>query len=55
MVGLAALAVHLGESRSALPEVHVGRPTPARGLPVPELFDILLPCRTQESSALCLK
>ena len=55
MVGLAALAVHLGESRSALPEVHVGPPTPARGLPVPELFDILLPCRTQESSALCLK
>ncbi|XP_024591394.1 LOW QUALITY PROTEIN: Fanconi anemia group A protein [Neophocaena asiaeorientalis asiaeorientalis] len=55
VVGLAALAVHLGESRSALPEVHVGRPTPARGLPVPELFDILLPCRTQESSALCLK
>ncbi|XP_059762324.1 Fanconi anemia group A protein isoform X6 [Balaenoptera ricei] len=55
VVGLAALAVHLGESRSALPEVHVGPPTPARGLPVPELFDILLPCRTQESSALCLK
>ncbi|XP_061029184.1 Fanconi anemia group A protein isoform X4 [Eubalaena glacialis] len=55
VVGLAALAVHLGESRSALPEVHVRPPTPARGLPVPELFDILLPCRTQESSALCLK
>ncbi|XP_066875586.1 Fanconi anemia group A protein isoform X3 [Kogia breviceps] len=55
VVGLAALAVHLGESRSALPEVHVDPPTPARGLPVPELFDILLPCRTQESSALCLK
>ncbi|XP_028333817.1 Fanconi anemia group A protein isoform X9 [Physeter macrocephalus] len=55
VVGLAALAVHLGESRSALPEVRVGPPTPAGGLPVPELFDILLPCRTQESSALCLK
>ncbi|XP_032320532.1 Fanconi anemia group A protein isoform X2 [Camelus ferus] len=55
VLGLAALAVHLGESRSALPEVHVGPPTPASGLPVPELFDSLLPCGTKESSVLCLK
>ncbi|XP_057569459.1 Fanconi anemia group A protein isoform X4 [Hippopotamus amphibius kiboko] len=55
VLGLAALAVHLGESRSALPEVCVGPSAPARGLPVPQLFDSLLPCGTRESSALCLK
>ncbi|XP_040109571.1 Fanconi anemia group A protein isoform X2 [Oryx dammah] len=55
VLGLAALAVHLGESRSVLPKVHVGPPAPARGLPIPEFIDSLLPCVAQQASALCLK
>ncbi|XP_046539282.1 Fanconi anemia group A protein isoform X4 [Equus quagga] len=55
VLGLAALAVHLGESRSVLPEVHVGPPAPARDLSIPEFFNSLLTCRTAESSRLCLK
>nr|XP_008533875.1 PREDICTED: Fanconi anemia group A protein isoform X6 [Equus przewalskii] len=55
VLGLAALAVHLGESRSVLPEVHVGPPAPARDLSIPEFFNSLLTCRTAESSCLCLK
>ncbi|KAF4010653.1 hypothetical protein G4228_002131 [Cervus hanglu yarkandensis] len=55
VLGLAALAVHLGESRSALPKVHVGPPAPARGLPIPEFIDSLLPCAAQQASTLCLK
>ncbi|XP_070626573.1 Fanconi anemia group A protein isoform X2 [Bos indicus] len=55
VLGLAALAVHLGESRSELPKVHVGPPAPARGLPIPEFIDSLLPCTAQQASALCLK
>ncbi|XP_058384481.1 Fanconi anemia group A protein isoform X4 [Diceros bicornis minor] len=55
VLGLAALAVHLGESRSALPEVHMGPPAPARGLSIPEFFNSLLTCGTAESSLLCLK
>ncbi|XP_036159204.1 Fanconi anemia group A protein isoform X2 [Myotis myotis] len=55
VLGLAALAVHLGESRSALPEVHMGPPVPARGLSIPEFFSSLLTCRSKESSLFCLK
>ncbi|XP_072871778.1 Fanconi anemia group A protein isoform X7 [Chlorocebus sabaeus] len=55
VLGLAALAVHLGESRSALPEVDVGPPAPDAGLPVPALFDSLLTCRTRDSLLFCLK
>eukprot|EP00074_Homo_sapiens_P069181 XP_011521247.1 Fanconi anemia group A protein isoform X2 [Homo sapiens] len=55
VLGLAALAVHLGESRSALPEVDVGPPAPGAGLPVPALFDSLLTCRTRDSLFFCLK
>nr|XP_034796974.1 Fanconi anemia group A protein isoform X2 [Pan paniscus] len=55
VLGLAALAVHLGESRSALPEVDVGPPAPDAGLPVPALFDSLLTCRTRDSLFFCLK
>ncbi|KAL4835943.1 hypothetical protein H8958_008492 [Nasalis larvatus] len=55
VLGLAALAVHLGESRSALPEVDVGPPAPDAGLPVPALFDNLLTCRTRDSLLFCLK
>ncbi|XP_073884185.1 Fanconi anemia group A protein isoform X23 [Macaca fascicularis] len=55
VLGLAALAVHLGESRSALPEVDVGPSAPDAGLPVPALFDSLLTCRTRDSLLFCLK
>lgn len=55
MLGLAALAIHLGEARPMLPEVLVGPPFPAEGLSVPEFFSILLPCRTRESLFFCLR
>ncbi|KAM7058376.1 Fanconi anemia group A protein isoform 2-T2 [Molossus nigricans] len=55
VLGLAALAVHLGESRSAFPEVHVGPPAPARGLSIPEFFNSLLMCGSKESLLFCLK
>ncbi|XP_050628827.1 Fanconi anemia group A protein isoform X3 [Macaca thibetana thibetana] len=55
VLGLAALAVHLGESRSALPEMDVGPSAPDAGLPVPALFDSLLTCRTRDSLLFCLK
>ncbi|KAM8776511.1 LOW QUALITY PROTEIN: Fanconi anemia group A protein [Rhynchonycteris naso] len=55
VLGLAALAVHLSESRSALLEVRVGLPDPTRGLSIPEFFDSLLTCRSKESSLFCLK
>ncbi|XP_021561324.2 Fanconi anemia group A protein isoform X1 [Neomonachus schauinslandi] len=55
VLGLAALVVHLGESRSALPEVHVGFPAPAKSLPIPEFFSSLLTFGTAETSLFCLK
>ncbi|XP_055088870.1 Fanconi anemia group A protein isoform X2 [Symphalangus syndactylus] len=55
VLGLAALAVHLGESRSVFPEVVVGPPAPDAALPVPALFDSLLTCRTRDSLLFCLK
>ncbi|KAL0621685.1 Fanconi anemia group A protein [Plecturocebus cupreus] len=55
ILGLGALAVHLGESRSALPEVDVGPPAATVYLPVPELFEKLLTCRTRDSLLFCLK
>ncbi|KAG8508176.1 Fanconi anemia group A protein [Galemys pyrenaicus] len=53
VLGLAALAVHLGGCRPALPEVCLGPPTGS--LPVSELFDHLLTCRTREGWLFCLK
>ncbi|XP_036998687.2 Fanconi anemia group A protein [Artibeus jamaicensis] len=55
VLGLAALAAHLGKPRSALPEVHVGPPAPSRGLSIPEFFDSLLTCGSKESLLFCLK
>ncbi|XP_064226019.1 Fanconi anemia group A protein isoform X2 [Aotus nancymaae] len=55
ILGLGALAVHLGESRSVLPEVDVGPPAATVGLPVPELFENLLTYRTRDSLLFCLK
>lgn len=55
VLGLAALVVHLAESRSVLPEVRVGLPAPAEGLSVAEFFSSLLTFRTSETSLFCLK
>ncbi|XP_008048229.1 Fanconi anemia group A protein [Carlito syrichta] len=55
VLGLAALAVHLGESRSVLPDVNAGPLAPAGSLPITELFDSLLTCRTHETMLFCLK
>uniref|UniRef100_A0A452TVN7 FA complementation group A n=1 Tax=Ursus maritimus TaxID=29073 RepID=A0A452TVN7_URSMA len=55
VLGLAALVVHLGESRSALPAVHVSSPGPARSLPIPEFFSSLLTFGTAETLLFCLK
>ncbi|XP_058530791.1 Fanconi anemia group A protein [Ochotona princeps] len=54
VLGLAALAAHLGESRAVLPEVEMGG-APASSLPVPEFFNSLLTCSTSESLLFCLK
>ncbi|XP_057609613.1 Fanconi anemia group A protein [Chionomys nivalis] len=55
VLGLAALAVHLGESRSMLPEVDPGVLAPAGSLCVPEFLNSLLTCRTRESLLFCMK
>ncbi|XP_019268438.2 Fanconi anemia group A protein isoform X3 [Panthera pardus] len=55
VLGLAALVVHLAQSRSVLPEVPVGLPAPAEGLSVAEFFSSLLTFRTSETSLFCLK
>ncbi|KAK2491044.1 hypothetical protein MC885_008934 [Smutsia gigantea] len=55
VLGLAALAVHLGECRSALPEAHLGCCAPAWGLSIPEFLNSLLTCVTKESSLFCLR
>ncbi|KAI5276850.1 Fanconi Anemia Group A Protein [Manis pentadactyla] len=55
VLGLAALAVHLGECRPALPEAHLGCGAPAWGLSIPEFLNSLLTCMTKESSLFCLR
>ncbi|XP_042776508.1 Fanconi anemia group A protein isoform X2 [Panthera leo] len=55
VLGLAALVVHLAQSRSVLPEVPVGLPAPAEGLSVAEFLSSLLTFRTSETSLFCLK
>ncbi|XP_054426243.1 Fanconi anemia group A protein [Pteronotus mesoamericanus] len=55
VLGLAALAVHLGESQSVLLEVPGGPPAPARGLSIPEFFDSLLTCASKDALLFCLK
>ncbi|XP_051024574.1 Fanconi anemia group A protein [Acomys russatus] len=55
VLGLAALAVHLGESRSTLPEVDPGSLGPAGSLCVPEFLNSLLTCCTRESQLFCMK
>ncbi|KAL1784773.1 hypothetical protein HispidOSU_020115 [Sigmodon hispidus] len=55
VLGLAALVVHLSESRSMLPEVDPGFLAPAGSLCVPEFLSSLLTCRTRESLLFCMK
>ncbi|ERE80630.1 putative Fanconi anemia group A protein like protein [Cricetulus griseus] len=55
VLGLAALAVHLGECGSMLPEVDPGILAPAGSLCVPEFLNSLLTCRTRESLLFCMK
>ncbi|KAL6082919.1 hypothetical protein STEG23_002613 [Scotinomys teguina] len=55
VLGLAALAVHLGESRSMLPEVDPGVLASDGSLCVPEFLNSLLTCRTRDSLLFCVK
>ncbi|CAH7046238.1 Fanca [Phodopus roborovskii] len=55
VLGLAALAVHLGECRSMLPEVDPGVHAPDGSLCVPEFLNSLLTCHTRESLLFCMK
>ncbi|XP_028736731.1 Fanconi anemia group A protein [Peromyscus leucopus] len=55
VLGLAALAVHLGESKSILPEVDPGVIASAGSLGVPEFLNSLLTCHTRESLLFCMK
>ncbi|OBS77115.1 hypothetical protein A6R68_16418 [Neotoma lepida] len=55
VLGLAVLVVHLGESRSMLPEVDPGVLASAGSICVPEFLNSLLTCRTRESLLFCMK
>uniref|UniRef100_A0A8C6H794 Fanconi anemia, complementation group A n=1 Tax=Mus spicilegus TaxID=10103 RepID=A0A8C6H794_MUSSI len=55
VLGLAALAVHLGECRSMLPEVDPDVLAPSAGsLCVPDFLNSLLTCRTRDSLLFCM-
>ncbi|GAB1293776.1 Fanconi anemia group A protein homolog [Apodemus speciosus] len=55
VLGVAALAVHLGECSSMLPEVDPGVLAPAGSLGVPDFINSLLTCRTRDSLLFCMK
>ncbi|XP_013363404.1 PREDICTED: Fanconi anemia group A protein isoform X3 [Chinchilla lanigera] len=55
VLGLAALTVHLGETRATLPEVNTGSAAATHSLPVPEFLHRLLSCHAGESALFCLK
>nr|XP_056718384.1 Fanconi anemia group A protein [Euleptes europaea] len=59
VIGLAVFVVHLNEARSLIPEVDLCSWVPhdvtTRGLPVAELWDHLLACRTGESIVFCMR
>nr|XP_045012381.1 Fanconi anemia group A protein [Jaculus jaculus] len=55
ILGLAALAVHLGESRSMLPEVDLSPPAPTGSCPIPKFLNSLLSCCTRESLLFSMK
>ncbi|XP_052023161.1 Fanconi anemia group A protein isoform X2 [Apodemus sylvaticus] len=55
ILGVAALAVHLGECSSMLPEVDPGVLAPAGSLGVPDFLSSLLTCCTRDSLLFCMK
>uniref|UniRef100_K7FYD5 Uncharacterized protein n=1 Tax=Pelodiscus sinensis TaxID=13735 RepID=K7FYD5_PELSI len=59
VLGLAALVIHLNESKSLIPEVEIVSKVPqfasVKGLSVTEFWNHLLVCRTGESLAFCLR
>ena len=55
ILGVAALAVHLGECSSMLPEVDAGALAPAGSLGVPDVINSLLTCRTRDSLLVSMK
>ncbi|KAM8985664.1 Fanconi anemia group A protein [Ara ararauna] len=59
ILGLAAFVVHLSESRALIPEVQanfgISQPVPAKLLSLPEFWNCLLECRTEESFAFCMR
>ncbi|XP_027703438.1 Fanconi anemia group A protein isoform X2 [Vombatus ursinus] len=55
VLGLAALAVHLNESKSFVPELVLGTSAHAQSHWVTAFWENLLACKTQKSFSLCIK
>ncbi|NXO54445.1 FANCA protein, partial [Aramus guarauna] len=59
ILGLAAFAIHLSESRALIPEVEVNlgisQPVPEKILSISAYWNCLLACRTEESFAFCMR
>ncbi|NXX85533.1 FANCA protein, partial [Urocolius indicus] len=59
VLGLAAFAIHLSESRALIPEVEasfgISQPVPAKVLSISEFWSCLLVCRTEESFSFCMR
>ncbi|XP_061863573.1 Fanconi anemia group A protein isoform X2 [Colius striatus] len=59
VLGLAAFAIHLNESRALIPEVEasfgISQPVPAKILSISEFWNCLLVCRTEESFSFCMR
>ncbi|XP_051829494.1 Fanconi anemia group A protein [Antechinus flavipes] len=55
VLGLAALAVHLNESKSLVPELVLGTSVHAKTHLVTEFWENLLSCRSQKSFSICIR
>ncbi|XP_068941614.1 Fanconi anemia group A protein isoform X2 [Petaurus breviceps papuanus] len=55
VLGLAAMAVHLNELKSFIPELVLGTSAHAKTHSVTEFWENLLACRTQKSFSLCIR
>ncbi|XP_074140807.1 Fanconi anemia group A protein [Sminthopsis crassicaudata] len=55
VLGLAALAVHLNESKSLVPELVLGSSAHAKTQLVTEFWENLLSCRSQKSFSICIR
>ncbi|KFP88141.1 Fanconi anemia group A protein, partial [Apaloderma vittatum] len=59
ILGLAAFAIHLSESRALIPEVEaklgIPQPPPEKKLSLSEYWNLLLACRTAESLVFCTR